>query len=162
MGTGDLGTGFAGENLASSVIATNFFGIRDSLAVLSVDNVIPEGRSSGATTTYGPALNIPLHTARKKTLTALDIVLGVNTIMSFSAIGDTTHCLANGASRVVTPLLGKTLRATSVREGPTRALTLAVGRFTNTVGRVCPGGRSVAVIASKGHWMLQKGRALDG
>ena len=72
VGTGDLETGFAGEmNLASSVIASSFVGIRDSLAVLSVVNVIPERRSNGATTTYGPTLNIPLHTARRKLPTTL-------------------------------------------------------------------------------------------
>ena len=62
MGTGNLVTIFAGENLARSFIADDLFDVVDSLAVLAVGDVISERRSNGATTTYRHVLSI-IHNA---------------------------------------------------------------------------------------------------
>ena len=50
MGTGNLVTILAGENLARP-IALNFVNVRDRLAVLAVGDVISKRRSNHATTT---------------------------------------------------------------------------------------------------------------
>ena len=149
VGMGDLETMLAGQNLASSVVAEDFFDVRDSLAVFAIGNVTPERRSNSASTTYGPVLSIAMRTARARSLTTLGIGFDINTVMSFPAVGDTTHGLANRASRVVTPSPGKTLRATPVWEGPTHPIALAVGRLVGTLGRICAGRRSATLLAHK-------------
>lgn len=50
---------------------------------------------------------------------------------------------------MVALLLGEALRATSTWEVTTYTITLAVGWLADTVGRVCTGRRSVAMLAGK-------------
>ena len=85
-------------------------------------------------------------------LTALNIGFDINTIVTFSTVGNTTEGLASRASRMITPLLGETLRATSTWEVPTYPIALAVGCLANTIDRICAGRRSVAIFAVKVAW----------
>jgi len=152
MGARNLVAILAGENLARSFITEDLFDFVDSLAVLAVGDVISERRSNGATTTYRHVLSITMRmprARRKKTLTALDIGVDVNTVVTFFAVGDTAHGLASRASRIITPLLGETLRATSLREAPTNPIALAVRWLADTVGRVLARRWTVAFLAGK-------------
>jgi len=130
VGTGNVVTVLAGENLARS-IAGDLLNVRDSLAVLAVGDVIAERRSNSATTT------------------ALDIGFDINAIVAFSTIGHTADGLTSSATRMVTLLLGEALRTTSVWEVTAHPVALAIGWLADTVGRVCAGRRCVAMITVK-------------
>jgi len=82
-------------------------------------------------------------------LTALDIDFDINTVVAFSTVRNTADSLSSRATRMVTLLLGEALRATSAREVTTYTIALAVGWLADTVGRVCTGRRSVAMLAGK-------------
>jgi hypothetical protein len=146
---GDLEASLAGENLASSLTANYVFDVRDSLAVLAVGNVVPgslEG-CNGATATYSIAFSIVMRVSRTESLTTLDIGVGINTVNTFSTVGDATESLASGANREVAPALGNTLRTTPAREEPAHTITLAAGRLADTLARVYTRGGSVTVPA---------------
>ena len=67
VGSGDLETILAGENLASSVVADDVLDVGNVLAVLATGGAT-ERRSNSTTTTYNPALSIVLRAARGKNL----------------------------------------------------------------------------------------------
>lgn len=149
MGTGNLVTVLAGENLARA-IAEDLFNVRDSLAVLAIGDIISERRSNSAATTYRHIVSIIIRTLRAQILTAFEVAFDINTVVTFSAVGNTAYRLAGRATRIIMPLgLGKTLRATSMREVPAHPIALAVGWLADAVSRVLAGRSSVAVVASK-------------
>ena len=63
--------------------------------------------------------------------------------------GDTTDSLFSRTSRVIAPPPGGTLRATSVWEGPTHPIALAVGGLADAVGRVFCRESGVTTVARK-------------
>ena len=88
-------------------------------------------------------------TAREKSLTALNIGFDINTVVTISTVGNTTHGLAGIASRIIALCALDTLRTTSVWEVPTHPIVLAVGFVTDTLGRVSTGRSSIAFLAGK-------------
>jgi len=90
-----------------------------------------------------------MHTPKAKTLTALDIDVDVNTVIAFFTVGDTANGLASRAGRIITPLLGEALRATSLGEVPTYPIALAVRWLADTLGRVLARRWTVTFLAGK-------------
>ena len=149
VGRGGLETLLAGANFTSLIFAGDLVDVSDSLAVLAICWVDPGRRSNGATTAYSSVLNIDIGAVRTGSLTALGITIDVNAVIATSTVGETTDGLSSRASRGIVPLLGKTLRATSMWEVPAHPITLAVGWLADAVGGVRRRGRRVAIVTRK-------------
>ena len=105
----DLETILAGENLASSGIAGNAIDMGEILAVLAIGTITAERRGNSATTTCSPVFSTAMCTAKNNVLTTLWIGLDVNTVITVSAVGDTTDGFSGVTGGGIALPLGRVL-----------------------------------------------------